>query len=391
MAAPENTGSGTRTRGTRLLNDQQRLDWLRLIRSDNVGPATFRELVNHFGDPTAALEALPDLSRRGGRKSITVCPLDKAQDELEQALRWGASLVALREPTYPPWLARADAAPPLVYIKGNTDLLDHPIVAIVGSRNGSAVGQKFTRMLASDLGQEGFVIASGLARGIDTAAHSAALDRGTLAVLAGGIDSIYPPENADLYEAIGTQGMLLSEMPFGYRQRGQDFPRRNRLIAGVSVGVVVVEAANRSGSLITARLAGELGREVFAVPGNPLDPRAAGTNKLLQDGAGLVTCAGDILEVLAPILDRDFSPSVGMTTEADTDPDPLNEAAIDQPDREQVLSALGAAPVDIDEVVRTTQLSARQVQIVLLELDLAGRLQRHGGQLVSLIDGGNGE
>ena len=251
--------------------------------------------------------------------------------------------------------------------------------------------KKFTRTLSADLGQEGLVIASGLARGIDTAAHSAVLECGTLAVLAGGIDSIYPPENADLFAAIGTQGLLMSEMPFGYRQRGQDFPRRNRLIAGVSVGIVVVEAAKRSGSLITARLAGELGREVFAVPGNPLDPRAAGTNKLLQDGAGLVTCAADILDVLGPILGRDFESQAGMTAVPDAGEGPSIKAAIDQPERERVLSALGAAPVDIDEIVRTTKLSAREVQIVLLELDLTGRLQRHGGQLVSLVDRGSSE
>lgn len=375
----------------RQLSDEQRLDWLRLIRSDNVGPVTFRDLLTHYGSASAALEALPHLSRSGGRRrAIRICSSEKAETELEDTKRAGVSLVALDESDYPPWLAAADAAPPLITIKGNTDLVSRPMVAIVGSRNGSAIGQKFTRMLAGDLGSQGFVIASGMARGIDTAAHTAALERGTLAVLAGGIDSIYPPENAELYEAIGTSGLLLSEMPFGYRQRGQDFPRRNRLIAGVSLGVVVIEAANRSGSLITARLAGEMGREVFAVPGNPLDPRAAGTNKLLRDGAGLVTSTDDIIEVLAPILGREVMPTNNAALTAETASNSHVPSEIDQPDREKVVNALGTSPVDIDEIARATGISARHVQIVLLELDLGGRLQRHGHQLVSLIDPENG-
>lgn len=369
------------------MDDDERLAWLRLIRSNNVGAVTFHELLSHFGSASAAIDALPDLTRGGGRRAVTVCPPDKAEAELDRATQWGASLVAFGEPEYPPWLARAEAPPPLLYMKGETELLSQPVVAIVGSRNASAIGQKFTRRLAEELGTQGFIIASGLARGIDTAAHTAALDRGTVAVLAGGIDSIYPPENEELHQTIGIQGVLLSEMPFGYRQRGQDFPRRNRIIAGISVGVIVVEAATRSGSLITARLAGELGREVFAVPGNPLDPRAEGTNGLLRDGAGLVTCADDVLQTLAPILGQDFTADDKPLQDAAAAPP--KPAAIDEPDRKQVVSALGPSPVDIDEVVRVTGLSARQVQIVLLELDLAGRLQRHGGQLVSLMSNGD--
>ena len=259
------------------------------------------------------------------------------------------------------------------------------MIAIVGARNGSAIGQKFTRMLAADLGREGFVIASGLARGIDTAAHTASLERGTLAVLAGGIDSVYPPENAELQDAIGTQGILLSERPIGYRPRGKDFPRRNRLVSGISVAVIVVEAANRSGSLITARLAGEQGREVFAVPGNPLDPRAGGTNKLLRDGAGLVTCAEDVISVLAPILGHANVPSSAKGQTFDAASDAPIKIDVGQSERERVIGALGVSPVDVDEVIRATRLPARQVQIILLELDLAGRLERHGSQLVSLV------
>ena len=285
------------------LSRGQRLAWLRLIRSENVGPATFRALVNEFGGAEAAIAGLPVLSRRGGRAhDIRLCTEAEAEAELARAESLGASLVALGEPGYPPALAHVEAPPPLLYIKGRADLAAIPIVAIVGARNGSAVGQKFTRQLASELGLEGFVIASGLARGIDTAAHRAALEHGTIAVLAGGIDVVYPPENEDLQQVIAERGLLISERSPGFSPRAQDFPRRNRLISGIALGVVVVEAAERSGSLITARLAGEQGREVFAVPGSPLDPRCAGTNNLLKQGAGLVTCSRDIVEALAPIL-----------------------------------------------------------------------------------------
>lgn len=374
----------------RLLSEEQRLNWLRLIRSENVGPATFRDLINHFGGSAAALEALPQLSASGGKGGrIKICSQQTAEAELKQAAQAGATLVALGEPDYPAWLARVDMPPPLIYVKGALEFLRHPMVAIVGARNGSAIGQKFTRMLAADLGRVGFVIASGLARGIDTAAHTASLERGTLAVMAGGIDSVYPPENARLQEQIGEKGVLLSEMPFGYKPRGKDFPRRNRLISGVSLGVVVIEAAYRSGSLITARLAGEQGREVFAVPGNPLDPRAAGTNKLLRDGAGLVTSADDVISTLEPILGRGVGTDKGSPESnfemASEEPLKLD---VDQSERERVIEALGLTPVDIDEVIRATRLPARQVQIILLELDLAGRLERHGSQLVSLIDQG---
>lgn len=391
MPARKTSDGASPSPGKRLLSDTQRLNWLRLIRSDNVGPATFRELINHFGGSAAAINALPELSRSGGgRGAIRVCSIEDAELELKRARKFGVMLVAVGEPDYPAWLAQVDAPPPLIYVKGDTELLKLPMIAIVGARNGSAIGQKFTRMLAAELGREGFIIASGLARGIDTAAHRASLERGTLAVLAGGIDSVYPPENEDLQEAIGASGVLLSEMPFGYRPRGKDFPRRNRLISGVSLGVIVVEAAHRSGSLITARFAGEQGREVFAVPGNPLDPRAAGTNKLLRDGAGLVTSAEDVISVLAPILGR--GPGTGEDGGGifESTPDSSIRMDVGQPERERVIEALGLSPVDIDEIIRATGLPARQVQIILLELDLAGRLERHGNQLVSLIDAAAG-
>jgi len=363
------------------------LSWLRLIRSENVGPATFRAIVNEFGGAEATIEALPMLSRRGGRThSIRLCTEEEAEAELEAAERLGASLVAIGEPGYPPALAQVDAPPPLLYVKGRLDLADIPIVAIVGARNGSAVGQKFTRGLATELGLEGFVIASGLARGIDTAAHLAALERGTIAVLAGGIDIVYPPENEELQRAIGERGLLISERSPGFSPRGKDFPRRNRLISGISLGVVVVEAAERSGSLITARFAGEQGREVFAVPGSPLDPRSAGTNNLLKQGACLVTSARDILETLAPILGHPLMarPIELASSDEHRTPEPLPD--IRPSERELIVGALGPSPVDIDELIRSTGVETRKVHIVLLELDLAGRLQRHGQQLVSLID-----
>ena len=372
------------TKPSARLNHHQRLAWLRLIRSENVGPATFRALVNEFGGAEAAIAALPLLSRRGGRSDIRLCTEAEAEAELEAAENLGASLVAIGEPGYPPALAQVDSPPPVLYAKGRLELADIPIVAIVGARNGSAVGQKFTRQIATDLALEGFVIASGLARGIDTAAHLATLEHGTIAVLAGGIDIVYPPENDDLQRAIGERGLLISERSPGFAPRGKDFPRRNRLISGISLGVVVVEAAERSGSLITARLAGEQGREVFAVPGSPLDPRSAGTNNLLKQGAGLVTCARDILEVLAPILGRPPAPPPIELAAADEHrpPEPLPD--IRQSERELIVGALGPSPVDIDDLIRTTGIATRKVHIVLLELDLAGRLQRHGQQLVSL-------
>ena len=364
-------------------DDAQRLACLRLIRSENVGPVTFRELINHFGGAEQALAALPDLSRRGGRRqSIRVCPRDTAEAELDAARAIGAQPLFTIEPGYPPALAAVEAPPPLLYVKGVLALLTQPIFAVVGARNGSAAGQRIAREFAARVGAAGFAIASGLARGIDAAAHEAALATGTVAVVAGGLDIVYPPENAKLQEAIAERGCVIGENPPGFVPRGKDFPRRNRIISGISLGVLVVEAARRSGTLTTARMAGEQGREVFAVPGHPLDPRAEGTNMLLKSGATLVTEPDDILSALAPLL-REPPSAFHQAAPA---PVPAPEAAqptIGDGEREKVFHALGPAPIDIDELGRATGLPARALQIALVELALAGRIERHGHQLVS--------
>ena len=365
------------------LTEEQRLDWLRLIRTDNIGPRTFRDLVNHYGGARAALAALPALARRGGASGpARICSLEDAQAELKAARAHGVEFVALGEPDFPPRLRMIDDCPPLLAVRGELATLMRPLVAIVGSRNASAAGVKFAQALARDLGAAGFAIISGLARGIDAAAHRASLATGTIAVLAGGHEKIYPAEHVDLLEQILSEGAAVSEMPLAWEPRARDFPRRNRLISGLSVGVVIVEAARRSGSLITARLAGEQGREVFAVPGSPLDPRSEGTNGLLKQGATLVTEAADVITVLEPILGRGIDLSV-EEPEPNT-PGPLDaEPAEDE--RARITGLLGPTPVSIDDLVRLSRASPAIVRTVLLELEIAGRLERHGGSLVSLL------
>jgi DNA processing protein len=365
------------------LSDEQRLDWLQLIRSDNVGPRTFRALVNHYGGARAALSALPDLARRGGATGpARIFPRADAERELAQARTIGVAYVALGEMDYPQRLQTIDDAPPLIAVRGKRTSLSLPMVAIVGSRNASAAGLKITQKLASDLGAAGFVIVSGLARGVDAAAHGASLISGTVAVLAGGHERIYPPEHHDLSQQILSNGAVISEMPLAWEPRGRDFPRRNRLISGLALGVVVIEAARRSGSLITARLALEQGREVFAVPGSPLDPRAEGTNGLLKQGATLVTEADDIVTVLQPILGR----TIDMPAE---EPEALGPRRSDiEPgadERNRILGLLGPTPVAVDDLIRLSGSSPAIVRTILLELEIAGRLERHGASLVSLV------
>lgn len=368
------------------LADEERLACLRLIRSDNVGPVTFRELIGHYGSATRALAALPELSRRGGRgRPHRIPSAAEAEAELEAARRSGGEAIFSLEPGYPAALAAIEAPPPLLYVKGKRELLARPALAIVGSRQASAAGTKLARMFAAELARAGLIIASGLARGIDATAHEASLATGTIAVIAGGLDVVYPPEHQELQRRIGEVGVLLTEQPPGFVPRGKDFPRRNRLISGLALGVLVIEAARRSGTLVTARFAAEQGREVFAVPGNPLDPRAEGTNKLLKSGATLVTEPADVLEALAPLThpqggleERDLRQPLAAIS--DSPPDLTGD------DRRRVLTALAPEPIEIDEIVRATGLGARQVRIILMELDLAGRIERHGAQLVSRIE-----
>lgn len=379
--------SGATGRG-RALSDRQRLAWLRLIRSENVGPVTFRELINHTGSAEAALAALPELSRRGGKRTIRIASQDDAEREIEALARIGGRLRALGEHGYPPLLRHVDGAPPLISVLGSDDrLADSAAIAMVGARNASLAGQKIATEIAGDLSARGYTVVSGLARGIDAAAHRAALAGGTAAVLAGGVDIIYPPENRELYHEIAARGgTIVSEMPFGWKPRARDFPRRNRLISGMSLATVLIEAARGSGSLHTARFATEQNREVFVVPGSPLDPRSEGGNRLIRDGATLVTSGADVLESLGPRRIAEEAPGLDIE-EPGTGGGPVRPPEVDDSDRGRVLSALGAAPVEVDELIRYTGLPARIVHVILLELELAGRLERHRGQRISLIDG----
>jgi DNA processing protein len=370
-----NIGNGVR------LTDEQRLDWLRLIRSENVGPRTFRSLLNHYGGARAALAALPDLARRGGASGgPRVYPVADAERELKAARALGVGFLALGEPEYPLRLQMIDDAPPLLAVRGKLSALSHPMIAIVGARNASAAGVKLAERLARDLGEAGFAVVSGLARGIDAAAHRASRATSTIAVLAGGHDRIYPPEHAELLESILADGAVISEMPLGWEPRARDFPRRNRLISGLALGVVVIEAARRSGSLITARFALEQGREVFAVPGSPLDPRCEGSNGLLKQGAILVTEAADVVAVLRPILGAPLDLPV-----EEPEPTPPSPPAIEPDERARIVALLGPTPVVLDDLVRLSGSSPAIVRTVLLELEIAGRLERHGGGLISLI------
>lgn len=366
------------------LSEGQRRAWLKLIRSENVGPVTFRQLINHFGSASAALDALPDLARRGGaQRRVRIATDAEIDRELAAAEAAGARFVALGEPTFPPLLRRIEGPPPIIAVAGGEGVLVRPGIGIVGARNASISGRKIAGQFARGLGSAGFVVVSGLARGIDAAAHEGSIDTGTIAVLAGGLDRLYPPENIDLARRIReAHGALVSEMPFGWEPRARDFPRRNRLISGLSLGVVVVEAAARSGSLHTARFAAEQGREVFAVPGSPLDPRAEGANDLIREGATLVTKPDHVVEALAPLIGERFAlPEAEEPARDDLDfsGEPTDAA------RRLVIEALGPTPTAIDEIIRATGLSPGAVQYVLLELDLAGRLERQGQGRVSLL------
>ncbi|TVR06533.1 MAG: DNA-protecting protein DprA [Salinarimonadaceae bacterium] len=403
------------------LTDEQRVDWLRLIRSENVGPRTFRALINQYGGAAGALEALPDLARKGGRLMLRVCSRDEALREIDGARRLGARFVAMGEPDYPKPLQATDTAPPLICVRGDVSALSRPCVAIVGSRNASAAGLTFAGRLARELGEAGFVVVSGLARGVDAAAHKSAPPGATVAVLAGGQDQVYPAQNEPLLaRIIEGGGAAVSEMPLGWEPRARDFPRRNRIVSGLSLGVIVIEAARRSGSLITARFAAEQGREVFAVPGSPLDPRAEGTNDLIRQGATLCASAEHVASSLAPLIETDWAAKsearedsgddlvetlwdeldfldfdgavapaptapLRIADERDGDENREREHAV-RDKRDILLELLGPSPVSIDDLSRQSGLPVRAVNSFILELEIGGRLERHGGNAVSLIE-----
>jgi DNA processing protein len=417
-----------------VLSDAERFDWLRLIRCENIGPRTFFGLIERYGTAGAALEALPSLIKQGKTgRPIRIFGVEEAEQELEAMDRLGAIFLALCEPDYPALLRRIDSAPPLLAVRGNFISLRRSKVAIVGARNASAAGLAFTEQLARGLGRAGHVIVSGLARGIDSRAHQTALATGTIAVVASGLGAIYPAENLGLVEQLIGEGVVMSEMPFGWEPRGRDFPRRNRIVSGLSRGIIVVEAARGSGSLWTAKFAAEQGREIFAVPGSPLDPRAEGTNDLLRDGATFCTCAEDVITALAkdenaqgdapfgvaesgagldlfePLwdeLDLADQASVAARLFADAPEHEAPSVALepvsgvqDASERPpagpaartlaeltlEVTELLGPTPIPVDEIVRAAKAPAREVRVVLFELERAGRLERHGGDLVSLI------
>jgi DNA processing protein len=366
------------------LSATERLQRLRLIRSENVGPITYYGLVERFGSAEAALAALPELSRRGGRaKAVKVCPQADAEREIEALEAAGARLIARDEPDYPPMLAEIDAAPPLISVLGNARILGRRVIAVVGSRNASLNGRRFAGNISAALGAAGFVVVSGMARGIDTAAHRGALATGTVAVVAGGIDVVYPQENAGLYAEIAACGAVISEVPPGVHPQARHFPRRNRLISGLALGVVVVEAGLHSGSLITARMALEQGREVFAVPGSPLDPRARGANHLIRQGAALTESAEDVLDVVDRPIERRADVTSRPAIEAP--PPSIPDDTGVETARRTIAESLSPTPVTVDEIIRTCQLSPAVVTTVLLEWELAGRLERHPGNKVSLI------
>ncbi len=396
------------------LSDRQRLDWLSLIRSESIGPRSFRSLMNRFGGAEAALDALPELARQAGR-SIRICSLAEAEREMAALARLGGRFIALGEAEYPLPLQAIDSAPPLVAVLGQIEALQRSAVALVGSRNASAAGLKFTGRLARELGEADFAIVSGLARGIDTAAHEASIETGTVAVLAGGLDEIYPPQNIPLAQRLIERGALVSEMPLGWVARARDFPRRNRLVSGLSLATVVVEAARRSGSLITARFANEQGRLVFAVPGSPLDPRAEGGNHLIREGATLCAEAAHVIEALAPLRQGNLPlwPEQRRALR-ETSREPASEVMWDELDLPEVapppnfvrdedgfapqpsveatrpldlgrivLDLLGLTPVALDDLVRASGQPAREINRVLVELELEGAARRHPGGTVS--------
>jgi DNA processing protein len=408
------------------LSDRELFDWVRLSRSENVGPRTFSMLLRRYGSAAGALKALPGLAARNASgRVLKLAAIEDIDAEFDAAARCHAKFVARCEPDYPWLLREIDSAPPVIAMRGNPAIFKRSSVAIIGSRNASAAGLAFSERLARGLAEAGYAVVSGLARGIDARAHRATIESGTIAVLAGGHDKVYPADHEKLLEQILESGAAVSEMPFGWEARGRDFPRRNRIVSGLSLGIIVVEAAKNSGSLITARFASEQGREVFAVPGSPLDPRAEGTNHLLREGVPICTCVEDVLESLARLQkglrqddlfsERDLEDSIdeplwddfrettaepraptgrrlGLPIEIRKGATQLSQYEMERVESDKpetisarVLELLGPSPISIDELVRAADIPAQAIRVILLTLELEGRLERHGGNLVSLI------
>ena len=371
------------------LSHNDTLDQLRLIRSGQVGPITYHRLITRFKTARAALEALPELARRGGRQApMPICSIVDAEKEIAKCSASGIHIITQDDPAYPPRLKHIEDSPPLLFALGNRELLCKKAVAVIGARNSSTNGLRFAEHIASDLGKNGLLVVSGMARGIDAAAHRGAVCTGTVAVLGGGVDVIYPRENTVLYEDILERGVIVSEMPIGTRPKAAHFPRRNRIISGISRGIVVVEAAPRSGSLITARLALEQGREVFAVPGSAVDPRARGTNDLIRQGAILTESVNDVLDILNPGPRIQATP-LGVFTDIST-PSSANQAEISSEKetsevRKWLETRLGPTPVEVDDLARDFKSSTTLLSEALMELELAGRVERHPGNMISAI------
>jgi DNA processing protein len=366
---------------SRQLSDQERVAWLRLSQTENVGPVTFQQLIRTYTTATAAINALPELSSRGGRrKPLKFYAIEAAEQAIARAQKINAQFVAMGELGYPPDLTQVPAPPPMLCVSGKIELSEAKSVAIVGARNASASGMKFARQLAHGLCEAGLLVVSGLARGIDTAAHEASVNANTAAVLAGGLDHYYPPENEKLQRTIAERGLLISEMLPGTAPKAEHFPRRNRIISGMAKAVIIVEAAMKSGSLITARFAAEQGRDVFAVPGSPLDPRCEGTNKLIKDGANILTSIDDVLDAL----DTPRYINNGQLFETEST-DQVLSVQIGNVEREHIAQLLSPSPIEIDDLIRESGLPAAQIITILLELELAGRALRHAGGRISAL------
>ena len=387
------------------LDEKERLNWLRLIRTERIGPISFYKMLETYGTATRALEAIPEITAKSGKKSRMRIPSDRDIDrELKAIEKYGARLITAADPDYPLPLGAIDDAPPVICVMGDIILAQRNCVGIVGSRNASHNGRNFAKKLARDIGKQDITVASGLARGIDTAAHKGSLETGTIAVVAGGLNHIYPQENTDLFKAIAAQGLVIAENPMGTAPRAQDFPRRNRIVSGLSSGVVVVEANERSGSLITARLAAEQGRDVYAVPGHPLDPRASGTNRLIRDGALLIRSAADVLDDLQNFAGHDLhAPKRNYTIQTGTDhsdtqtdipqnqntdtstPSQPPSPSADTDVKALLLDVLSFTPTAIDELIQTHKITAPAMQIAILELEITGDIERVPGNKIVRI------